>query len=135
MAERPESSSVPFDPLARALARERLDSARRLNILRLVGVSAFFALHLVFGLGLGQSDWRNGLPAIGTYCVLALIVFAGARRESKLGVWSSLAVPLVDMPLVFWVEFSHLRNSPTPLNGRTCMAAQSMRSPGRKSCR
>ncbi|MEY3903312.1 MAG: hypothetical protein RL189_2618 [Pseudomonadota bacterium] len=51
-------SKKVIETLARELETERLGNVRRLASVRLFAVSAFFALHLALGWGLGLQSFR-----------------------------------------------------------------------------
>jgi Flp pilus assembly protein TadB len=56
-----EEISTAVDTLSRALARERVQSARHINLVRVCGVSAFFALFVVLDGVLCLPGWTGNL--------------------------------------------------------------------------
>ena len=86
--------------VARALVEEQRLSARRLNTLRLAGVSAFLVLQVVF-------RWLTpkwvGPPVelFGAYWLAALAAWWWGRSSGPLSQLAALSVPLIDMPAVF----------------------------------
>jgi signal transduction histidine kinase len=86
-----------------ALEEERRKNARRLDVLRLGGVSALFLLHVVLGGVLAHGAWRRGLLAFALYWAVTAGAFAASRRREAAARLTSLAIPLVDMPMVFYL--------------------------------
>jgi len=88
-------------PLQQALSAERVRSARLLNLLRFVGVSAFLALVLIAGVILRQHDWQQtNLRFFFVYWALAGLVWLVGRRSPTVARLAGLSIPLVDMPAV-----------------------------------
>jgi adenylate cyclase len=113
------------DVFQRALADERLRNARRLNLARLVAITAFTVMSVV----LRHTPYPIG-PHLGLfvwYWVLAAGILWASRRSdhaSRLGV---LAIPFVDMPMVFLLVRSNvvrLQQAGWP-GDATALAAQS----------
>jgi signal transduction histidine kinase len=88
------------------LADARLRSVHRINAVRLAGVLAFFALSLMWG-GLA-------LELFGLYSLLTLVVFWAARRIPRVAPWAALSIALVDVPMVFLLQWAELGSSPSP---------------------
>jgi signal transduction histidine kinase/ActR/RegA family two-component response regulator len=101
------------DALTRELARERTRSARRINLLRLCGVSAFFALFILLGGVLGLPGWSGNLGLFTAYWLLAVAVFWAGRRLKGAARLSSLAIAVVDVPMVFLLQRATLETSPS----------------------
>ena len=80
-----EPTPVPPDALHRELTSERIQSARRMNLLRFLGVSAFFALFLVLGGILGLPAWTGNLDLFAVYWAIATAVFWVSRRFPPVG--------------------------------------------------
>lgn len=102
------------DALSRALARERVQSARRVNLLRFWGVSAFFALFLVLGPVLRVPGWSGNLHLFAVYWVVTAALFWSGRRYGTAARLASLAIALVDVPMVFLLQWATLATSPSP---------------------
>lgn len=81
----PPSAVATPDALHRELARERAQSARRVNLLRFSGVSAFFLLFLVLGGLLKHPAWTGNLHYFAVYWFdvrqLRHLVRASVERE------------------------------------------------------
>src|SRR2546425_2199824 len=88
-------------PLQQALSAERVRSARLLNLIRFVGVSAFLALVLIASVILRQHDWQQtNLRFFFVYWALAGLVWLVGRRSTPVARLAGLSIPLVDMPAV-----------------------------------
>jgi adenylate cyclase len=81
----------------RALAEERLGNARRLNWIRVLGLTVFLAL-----LGLLRTRVAVGPPVglFACYWALAVAVMWTSRRSARVARLGGLAIPFVDMPMV-----------------------------------
>jgi adenylate cyclase len=103
------------DAFERALAAERLRNARVLNLVRFAGVSLF--LVLVVGLILleNAAAGRGYWGLLGAYWLLSALVLLGSRLSSRWAKLSLLAIPFLDMPLVFLIQHQHMMQVPTPL--------------------
>ena len=108
-----EPTPAPPDALHRELTQERIQSARRMNLLRFVGVSAFFALFLVLGGVLRLPAWTGNLHLFTVYWVTAAIVFLASRRVPGVAPFTTLAVALLDMPMVFFLQWATFPTSPS----------------------
>jgi signal transduction histidine kinase len=95
------------------LLRERLQSAGRINALRLVGVSSFFALFLVLGGWLRIPAWQGNLGLFCAYWLLALASWFISRRRSSFARFSTLAIAAVDVPVVYLLQRATLATSPS----------------------
>lgn len=100
------------DPFEHALAAERLLNARRMAWLRLAGVSSFLALDVVLGLILDIPMWRGHLWLFVCYWLLAVAVFVASRSSNDWSATTSLAIPLIDMPMVFLLVWSFFATVP-----------------------
>jgi len=83
----PEPTTVPTGSDASAtsalhteLAHERVRGMHRINVLRLWGVSAFFALFLVLGGLLRLPAWTGNLGLFAVYWTITVAVFWAGRR-------------------------------------------------------
>lgn len=112
MAEAPTPTAVP-DALHRELTQERIQSARRINAVRVWGVSAFFALFLVLGGLLRLPAWTGNLDLFAIYWAITVVVYVLSRRFERVAWVASLAVALVDMPMVFFLQWATFPTSPS----------------------
>ena len=92
------------DPAAgafqRALAEERLRSTRKINLFRLLAVTAFLALMLAFRLLV--AGWIP--PPFGlftAYWAAAAIIWWASMRSERVARLAGLSIAVVDMPIVF----------------------------------
>ncbi len=107
------SAAASPDALSRELARERIQSAHRINLLRFWGVSAFFALFLLLGGLLRLPAWTGNLRLFAAYWVVTLVVFLTARRSDRVARFGTLALALVDVPMVFLLQWQTFPTSPS----------------------
>src|SRR5262245_23013563 len=95
------------------LAHERVRGMRRINLLRLWGVSAFFALFLVLGGLLQLPAWTGNLELFAVYWVITGAVFWASRSFARLAPLFCLTLALVDTPFVFLLQWSTFPTSPS----------------------
>ena len=114
------ASSAPADPpapgravdaqtrsaLEALVAEERLRNARRINLIRLGGASAFFALFLVLGVALNLKTWQGNLRLFTLYWLLTCAFSLASRRFAAVARHSNLAIAFVDMPMVFFLQWA-----------------------------
>ena len=116
----PEPTTVPTGTDASAtntlhteLAHERVRGMHRINVLRLWGVSAFFALFLVLGGLLRLPAWTGNLELFAVYWTITVAVFWASRRFERLAPFTSLTIAFVDTPLVFLLQWATFPTSPS----------------------
>src|ERR1041384_2239981 len=89
--------------MSRALADERVRSARRVALIRTGGVAVLFALSAWLGLARADLSWRANLTIFSAYLgatvLLALVCFALPKAARLAG----LGVALVDLPAVYFL--------------------------------
>ena len=108
-----EETPTAVDTLSRALARERVQSARHINLVRVCGVSAFFALFIVLGVVLRLPGWTGNLGLFTAYWLVAAALFWAGPRVGGEARLASLAIALVDVPMVFFLQWATLATSPS----------------------
>jgi hypothetical protein len=90
----------PADAFERALAEERLRSTRQLSAFRVLAVTAFLGVTLVFRATLtgwvGPPLWLFAL-----YWFAAVASWWASRRSDRLAPFGGLSVPFIDMPMLF----------------------------------
>jgi signal transduction histidine kinase len=106
------SDAALSDAVERALASERLRNGRRMNLIRLVGVSFFFALFLLLGGVLGLRTWQGNLHYFAPYWVVTALLFVAGRRWAWGARTASWAIALVDMPMVFLLQYATFPTTP-----------------------
>jgi adenylate cyclase len=114
MADLPAPPGPAADAFRRALAAERLRSARLFCALRFVGVSAFFALALLMGVVIGRPGWANNWAIFTTYWAVAGALLWLARRSDIVARLASGAIPLLDMPAAFALQWTVLAHANDP---------------------
>ena len=102
------------DPLVRALQGERLLNARRINLIRFIAVTFFFALFVLLAEVLGMRSWQGNLHLFAPYWVMSATLYLAARRHDGAARFVSLAIALVDMPMVFLLQWATFPTTPVP---------------------
>src|SRR6266581_2060807 len=105
MTARPTPFVDAPDPLHLELTKERIRSAHRVNLVRVWGVSGFFALFLVLGGLLRLPAWTGNLHLFTIYWTITVAVYVLSRRVERVARVASLAVAFVDMPMVFFLQW------------------------------
>src|SRR5262245_55628070 len=100
--------------VAKALANERALSGRRVAVIRLGAGSLVFAVCVYFGLIQGDYGWRVYLELFGIYLAVALLLVLVSRRSGMAARWLGLAVILIDVPIVYWLQRLAMPASPFP---------------------
>src|SRR5690349_7775755 len=90
----------------REVSRERLKNARRINGVRLWGVSAFFVLFLVLGGVLHLPEWSGNLLLFTLYWAATAGIYLASRRSERLVLASGMGVALFDAPIVFFLQWA-----------------------------
>jgi adenylate cyclase len=96
-------SGAEVDPFRRALAEERRRNIARGNLTRALVLPVFLALFLVLTGIVGEPYWQGAARLSALYCVLAWALLWATRRSERLADLSRLAIPLIDMPMVFFL--------------------------------
>jgi len=97
-------TTVDASGFAAALAAERLQNLRRANLLRCLGVSALLALQLFVGRVLRWSNWQGDVTPFVAYWVASGVLLAIGMRSERALRASGLAIVVVDMPAVFFLQ-------------------------------
>jgi adenylate cyclase len=100
--------------VGRVLAKERLNSVRRLSLIRLAGVSVLLAFGLAMRAFTGTAVWASYAPVLAVYSAAAILLYALARFAPGLSRAVGLATAVVDVPLVFWLQYGVLPVAPAP---------------------
>ena len=101
------------DQLESAFRDVRLSNARRISGVRVVGVGAFF-LTILIELVMGDTSGRDGIVPLTVYFFVALVFAFGGRLSPKVLWMSRFAVPVVDIPAVFVIQYFKLTASEHP---------------------
>lgn len=92
------------------LRKEQLANALRLNILRLTGVSAFLALEWLPR----QTADTPDFALLAGYAVFAAVLLGLTFCSERIALTSRLAIPFLDMPLVFGIQHLNMQLSEVP---------------------
>lgn len=114
MATETMTQTAELDPFQRAIARETLRNSRLINLLHLIGVAVFLALHLLLGDVLGLSAWRGNLDVIAAYLLTALMLHLRGRRRRSAARLGGFSVPFLDMPMVFLLQAAAFATTSDP---------------------
>jgi signal transduction histidine kinase len=112
MTTRPRPLVAAPAALQLELTRERVQSARRINLVRLWGVSGFFALFLVLGGVLRLPAWTGNLGIFTVYWTITVLVFWASRRFDLIARSARFTIALLDMPMVFFLQWATFETSP-----------------------
>lgn len=107
--------AAPIDAATqRALDAERQRMAEILRLVRLTGASLWVLSVVVADLEQPAALVAN-LLAPGVYLAIAGAAFGLARFERKSRLFTTWAVPFVDVPIVLWIESARIQQSPEKL--------------------
>jgi adenylate cyclase len=95
--------------LREALSRERHRNVIQLNRVRFATLALFTLLFAML-----QHQWVSYLAPNLLYMALAVMVSLVARTSPRHAGWTVLALPLVDVPMVFWTQNHAAWASPDP---------------------
>ncbi len=93
---------------------ERERNAWWIASIRLGGVLVLLALSAWQGLVVGLADWRANLPVFAWYGVLAAALWLVVARAPSARKLSGLALALVDVPMLFWLQWEGVPLSFSP---------------------
>jgi signal transduction histidine kinase len=110
--EAPDRTAATSAAVLRALEIERLVNARRMNLIRFIGVTFFFGLFLLLGTVLGMRTWQGNLRYFAPYWVVTAALYLAGRRWDGAARFASWAVALVDMPMVFLLQWATFPTTP-----------------------
>src|SRR5215470_8754879 len=88
------------DAYARAMQAERIRNGRQIAFFRFAGIGVVLMMNLAFSAVRSQYIGAAAAP-LAAYWAAAGVVFLAGRRSAAADRWSALAIPLLDMPLVF----------------------------------
>jgi len=91
------------ESLARELETERLGNIRRLALIRLCTVGAFFLLHLILGWGFSMSSFRGKEVIFTSYLLVSGLLWFASKRNKSVRNASTYAIPLLDLPFTFMI--------------------------------
>jgi hypothetical protein len=100
--------SSQTDVLETALEQERARNGRQIATFRLVATTAVFLLNSAF-LGLRSTYVGASTVSLAAYCLMAFVLWWSQRRVSWLARWGGLAIAFIDMPVIYVVVSSVMR--------------------------
>ena len=93
---------------------ERERNAWWVATLRACGVLLMLALSAYQGLVAGLDDWRVNLPIFAVYGALAAALWVLVAKVPGTRAGAGLAVALVDVPMLFWLQWEAVTHSFSP---------------------
>ena len=103
-----DSSSPGSDLISESIERSRKESADLLNATRALLSVGFLFLYLVGIIVFDMEMFRSTLLLVAIYCVGAACLWFFGKRKPALLHLSRYAVPLFDMPAVFWIQWINI---------------------------
>lgn len=104
----------PTSTFDRLLHAEQLANALKLNIVRLVGVSVFLFLELLPANATSHRLAQMPLTLLTIYVGVALMLMLLARKSARVARVSRLAIPFLDMPMLFFIQHFNLLHAAVP---------------------
>ncbi|MGV3620374.1 MAG: adenylate/guanylate cyclase domain-containing protein [Archangium sp.] len=93
---------------------ERERNAKWVASIRACGVLLLLSVSAYQGLVTGLADWRANLPIFGVYGALAAVLWLLVWRVPSLRAGSGVAVAVVDVPMLFWLQWEGVPLSFSP---------------------
>ncbi len=106
--------SEPDNAWRASTEAERERNAWWIATIRGGGVLLLLALSAYQGLVVGLADWKANLPIFGVYGALAAVLWLLVWRAPALRATSGLALAVVDVPLLFWLQWEGVPLSFSP---------------------
>ncbi len=97
-----------------SLLEERKNNAWWIATLRLAAVSVMLALSAWQALVLGLSDWQATLPTLALYGLIAAVLWLAMWRINKAREIAGLSLALIDVPIIFWLQWQAVPLSFSP---------------------
>lgn len=102
-----------------SLLEERKNNAWWIAKLRLAGVSVMLALSTWQALVVGLTDWLATLPIHALYGAIATGLWLGMWRMNKARENAGLSLALIDVPIIFWLQWQTVPLSFSPGSAAT----------------
>ncbi|MDJ0849082.1 MAG: adenylate/guanylate cyclase domain-containing protein [Myxococcota bacterium] len=96
------------------LAKARARGAQQICLVRLLAVAAFLAIAVVLGFAMDSARWMATAPLLTAYASLAGIAWLVGRRSVRSARLAGLAIPFLDMPMVFLLQWQALPSVEQP---------------------
>ncbi|HSN99219.1 MAG TPA: adenylate/guanylate cyclase domain-containing protein, partial [Candidatus Nanopelagicales bacterium] len=100
--------------IERAVQDERAYNARRVVVIRAVGSAAALGLSAALAWGAGLGDWEPYAQVFAVHAVASAGLVGITRRWPLSARWSGWAIPLMDLPLIHWAQWTSIPVSPSP---------------------
>jgi adenylate cyclase len=113
------TSQTPDLTWQSSLQEERKNNAWWIATLRLAGVSLMLVLSAWQALVVGLSDWQATLPILSIYGLIALVLWLGMWRFDKARENAGLSLALIDVPIIFWLQWQAVPLSFSPGSAAT----------------
>lgn len=100
--------------IERELRTERGRNVLRMQVFRLVGITAALGLSAFLGIVQGQADWAVIVPAMGGWFVAAAVLAGLAWKLKQHARAVGWLCALLDLPVVYWLQHLSVPVSPSP---------------------
>lgn len=97
-----------------AVANQRLETARRLSMIRVGGVTAGLVLSSLMFRAFGQADWASNEGMFGVYLALSVVLAVAMRRMAWATRYAGGTVAVADVAMVYMLQSVALPTSPSP---------------------
>lgn len=101
-------------PLQDQLRSHRVYNGRWLMIFRMVAVGVMLTVSIVLDVVLKLEDWQRYGPILSVYFVVAAAGLLATILFKPLQPWVGLSLPLVDVPIIYWMQHRSMPLSPSP---------------------
>ena len=99
----------------------RYETAGRLIHIRMAAATIWFLFNCVFGLYAGYDELAVNVPVTGVYGALSLALVLASRGSSIVLRHSWMAIPLLDLPVIFLAQLRGIPIAGTPI-GYACFS-------------
>jgi len=115
MAENSVSGYAVLEQAVAAAKRdERRLASQRVALIRVFGSGLFLLLFVLFGRVVGDPEWRGGDVALAPWFAAAVALLVAVRKRPEIAERSGLALPLIDVPAIFAVQWVILPGASNP---------------------
>ena len=114
MATSEEQLQLEQDAFVAELSKARARGAEQIGLVRFLAVGAFLVIALWLGLALDSARWRASVPLLAAYASFAGIAWLVGKRSARFARLAALAIPFLDMPMVFLLQWQALSSVEQP---------------------
>lgn len=107
-----QSDESPLSGFRRLFEEERLHTAGRVLAVRAVVVPIYLGLNVYFGFVAGNPGPLGRIPNLAAYAVFSVALFIAARFWPAVRRNSWLALPFLDLPFIFLLQFYAIIRAP-----------------------